>query len=410
MGGNAKSRNEMRDLIHGMLSDWIRQNGKIGQSRALVVFIDDLDRCSDDVVVKVCEAVKLYLDVPGLIFVLACDQSVLARGVSSSARGGAGEGRMYLEKIVQVVYRVPLPEEEQVRQLIRGYAHQSGTGDLIDENVAGILAEGSGRNPRKIKRIINSFVLEYGLDPSWRLPPLGSAQLVRAVLLQQLYSSLYELLLREDSGEDPIGTLLDYSEVRERIAEPPTESPDDPWWDTMRRLFHAHRLVFKFPSEGADKEIKRLENELPEDFQILARDGACITLLRGIGDGDSRKTFRAQLIHRPLVTARVNTTPMPPITPASLSDVVQVSLADAVQAAHAEGFNFGDAVARDAPALWLEAVLARKPRMPSDLEARLLQGSALPIDSLLNDEVRHSLRQGFWDALERARSGEVRVR
>ena len=80
-----------------------------------------------------------------------------------------------------------------------------------------------------------------------------------------------------------------------------------------------------------------------------------------------------------------------------------VSLAEAVQAAHAEGFGFGDAVARDAPALWLEAVLARKPRMPSDLEARLMQGSALPIDSLLHDEVRHSLRRGFWDALERSR-------
>ena len=80
-----------------------------------------------------------------------------------------------------------------------------------------------------------------------------------------------------------------------------------------------------------------------------------------------------------------------------------VSLADAVQAAHGEGFNFGQSVAREAPALWLEAVLARKPRMPSDLEARLLQDSALPIDSLLHDEVRHALRRGFWDALERAR-------
>jgi hypothetical protein len=80
-----------------------------------------------------------------------------------------------------------------------------------------------------------------------------------------------------------------------------------------------------------------------------------------------------------------------------------VSLADALQSAHQEGQAFGESVARDAPALWLEAVLARKPRMPSDLEARLLQGSALPIDFLLHDEVRHALRRGFWDALERAR-------
>jgi hypothetical protein len=82
---------------------------------------------------------------------------------------------------------------------------------------------------------------------------------------------------------------------------------------------------------------------------------------------------------------------------------VAISLPDAVKAAHAEGFSFGESVGRDAPALWLDAVLARKPRMPSDLEARLLQGSALPIDSLLHDEVRHSLRRGFWDALENAR-------
>jgi len=79
------------------------------------------------------------------------------------------------------------------------------------------------------------------------------------------------------------------------------------------------------------------------------------------------------------------------------------TLADATAAAHAEGIEFGDSVARDAPALWLEAVLARKPRMPSDLEARLLQGSALPIDFLLHDEVRQALRRGFWDALERSR-------
>jgi hypothetical protein len=92
-----------------------------------------------------------------------------------------------------------------------------------------------------------------------------------------------------------------------------------------------------------------------------------------------------------------------PAGQSNMPQPIAISLADAVQAAHAEGFGFGEAVARDAPALWLEAVLARKPRMPSDLEARLLQGSALPIDSLLHDEVRHALRRGFWDALERSR-------
>lgn len=98
-----------------------------------------------------------------------------------------------------------------------------------------------------------------------------------------------------------------------------------------------------------------------------------------------------------------DTPQLPAAIQPSMPQPVAIALPDAVQAAHAEGFGFGEAVARDAPALWLEAVLARKPRMPSDLEARLLQGSALPIDSLLHDEVRHALRRGFWDALERSR-------
>lgn len=95
--------------------------------------------------------------------------------------------------------------------------------------------------------------------------------------------------------------------------------------------------------------------------------------------------------------------PQPTAMPGRQPSSAPVSLTDAVQSAHEEGKEFGESVAREAPALWLEAVLARKPRMPSDLEARLLQGSALPIDFLLHDEVRHALRRGFWDALEGSR-------
>jgi hypothetical protein len=77
-------------------------------------------------------------------------------------------------------------------------------------------------------------------------------------------------------------------------------------------------------------------------------------------------------------------------------------LATAIVAAHAEGMSFGKSVARDAPAPWLEAVLALKPRMPSNAEASMLQNSDLPIDTLQRDEVRQALRHGFFDALEYA--------
>jgi NYN domain-containing protein len=114
-------------------------------------------------------------------------------------------------------------------------------------------------------------------------------------------------------------------------------------------------------------------------------------------------TVRSGPFSGPQPVAGPGTPPGYQNAPSPPNTVGGVSLSEAVQAAHEEGQEFGGSVARDAPALWLEAVLARKPRMPSDLEARLLQGSALPIDFLLHDEVRHALRRGFWDALERTR-------
>ncbi|QBI56526.1 NYN domain-containing protein [Streptomonospora litoralis] len=100
------------------------------------------------------------------------------------------------------------------------------------------------------------------------------------------------------------------------------------------------------------------------------------------------------------------TDPTPSVGPHGAAGAVPAgTVDDAVHVARREGNDFAESIARDAPALWMEAVLVRRPRMPSDLEARLLQGSALPIDYLLRDEVREALRQGFWGALERAARG-----
>ena len=51
---DAKSRNEMRELIGNMLTQWTQQDGK--PDKALVVFIDDLDRCTDETIIQVMAA------------------------------------------------------------------------------------------------------------------------------------------------------------------------------------------------------------------------------------------------------------------------------------------------------------------------------------------------------------------
>ncbi|UIX31150.1 KAP family P-loop NTPase fold protein [Streptomyces sp. GQFP] len=62
-----KARNEMRDALRDLATEWA-DSAEYEPRRLLVVFVDDLDRCSEETVLAVCEAVKVYLDVPGLAF------------------------------------------------------------------------------------------------------------------------------------------------------------------------------------------------------------------------------------------------------------------------------------------------------------------------------------------------------
>jgi len=59
------------------LRDWVKDTvGRYGKER-MVIFIDDLDRCMPDIALQVLEALKLYLNIPNLIFVLGVDKQVV---------------------------------------------------------------------------------------------------------------------------------------------------------------------------------------------------------------------------------------------------------------------------------------------------------------------------------------------
>jgi hypothetical protein len=298
-----QSRNKLRGEIEDMLKEWADKSPEHAK-RCMVVFIDDLDRCSDDVVVKVCEAVKLYLDVPGLIFVLACDQSVLARSVQDQARGGLDEARSYLEKIIQVQYRLPRPDDRAIELLIDGYAEASKTPDIIQGEVRKTLAEGCGGNPRKIKRIINSFILEYQLSPAWHNPPLGSYYLLIAILLQHLYAAFYDLLAQGQS-EDSISEFLEYAELRTDLVKhglQPRDTDMRPKEDHLRDSLARYDV---YPSEDdkkdRDRVISLLDAKQPGAFPALVDNQRFLAMLRSISE-ESRAPFLRKLRSHPLVT------------------------------------------------------------------------------------------------------------
>lgn len=76
-----------------------------------IIFIDDLDRCSKEKVVKVIETIKTFLEVESCIFIIACDDEIIKKAINKSQELydelGNNEGAEYLEKFFQYTLRIP---------------------------------------------------------------------------------------------------------------------------------------------------------------------------------------------------------------------------------------------------------------------------------------------------------------
>ena len=88
------------EAFEALIARWVHGQGdydKMDESKgALVVFVDDLDRCLPAKTVQVLEAIKLFLDKPGCIFVLGADTDVIRDAVASHYKdaGVTGGGPM----------------------------------------------------------------------------------------------------------------------------------------------------------------------------------------------------------------------------------------------------------------------------------------------------------------------------
>lgn len=99
----------------------------------LIVFIDNLDRCLPSRAIETLEAIRLVLFLPRTAFVIAADEDMVRHAVRKHYEGPMERHvKDYLDKLIQVPIRVPLPGVLEVQayisQLLLGV---SGTKDEI---------------------------------------------------------------------------------------------------------------------------------------------------------------------------------------------------------------------------------------------------------------------------------------
>lgn len=292
---DARSRNEIRSEMIAIFAEWSANSKRSPNGRMLVVFIDDLDRCSAEVILAVCEAIKLYLDVPGIVFVIACDQNILAQAAKGVGPGSlaAAASVAYMEKIIQITYRKPSPDDDKINQLVSHYADLSGTTSLFTEAVKKVVIDRAERNPRRIKRLINSFILEYRLDPAWQ--KFGAETLMDIILLQHFYPDFYHDLGRP-ATRDIVHEFLTYNELRNSIQLGENLS------DEGRKLFGSHRMRPPASDQDAPAALHRLEEEMPIEFPDMAKDAEFVSLVKSLSKLDDFDLLIDRLQSHPMAT------------------------------------------------------------------------------------------------------------
>lgn len=255
-------RDEFAELI---------QSDDLKHVRAVTVLVDDLDRCLPATVVESLEAMRLFLAVPKMSFVIAADEERVADAIRTrfAATGRPEESdideqdpaTLYLHKIVQTT--IPLPAlshfdtqayllllqlqasamPEHLTALIDRCAQVRRNGGTVDDigSIAGLVMEEElafasrltpllyeklRGNPRYIKRFLNDLRVRQSVA-SRRGIALDPSVVAKLMTLEALMKPEFKLLLGWFAKGEMRDQLARLEDEAGRPAAPDTASAAD---------------------------------------------------------------------------------------------------------------------------------------------------------------------------------------
>lgn len=237
--------------FHTEFEDLIDSLGDAVQ--AVVVFIDDMDRCSTETIIETFEAMRLFLHAKKTAYVVGAHEEIVEAALEgrypARREGDERIGRNYLEKMLQNTVAVPpLSEPEaqtyinllfaelyttpeqfvQLREAAAGHRarHQLSiamTEGIARETIGGLspeltsaldiaaqvgpsLAKRLRGNPRQLKRFLNRFLLRKATADK-RGIDLDADKLAKLMTLEELHPKQFEQLfawqLDAETGAPP---------------------------------------------------------------------------------------------------------------------------------------------------------------------------------------------------------------
>lgn len=271
--GESKNVPEEIEAFRKAFDDLLMQAGV----KQLIVLIDDLDRCLPDTAIETLEAVRLFVFTARTAFVVAADEAMIEYSVRKhfpelpDTTGPRDYARNYLEKLIQIPFRIPalgetetriyvtllligaeLGEEDPAysalitvaRELLKrpwqtagldAQAVKTALGDkfvqvqnalTLSDQIGPILASGTQGNPRQIKRFLNSLLLRHqtalarGFGDEVKLPVLAKLMLAER-FLARLFDQIASAAARNPDGRCEDLATLETTASKEKPSSKP---------------------------------------------------------------------------------------------------------------------------------------------------------------------------------------------
>ena len=207
--------------------------------RRLVVLVDDLDRCLPETAIQTLEAIRLFVSLPKTAFVIGADEAMIEYAVRSHFKDmpedaiRRGYPRAYLEKLIQVPFRIPALGEAETRiyvtMLLVGalitetskefdallgrakgrlsrpwerkalededlkaafggaYPASVAQAAAMAAEISPVLAQGTNGNPRQIKRFVNALNLRLAVSEARGFGDVIDPAILAKLMLAELF-------------------------------------------------------------------------------------------------------------------------------------------------------------------------------------------------------------------------------
>lgn len=150
---NLESLEQFEKTFQKLINNFVKKNNKI------IVFVDDLDRCQSKKVIEVLETIKAFINIKNCIFIIACDDEVLKDALIEEKINDLD----YLDKIFQIKFTIPPFRQEKIRDYAIKLLSSIDI-DVSDEElkeIVQVLIYKNDMSPRKVKILLNNFILLY---------------------------------------------------------------------------------------------------------------------------------------------------------------------------------------------------------------------------------------------------------